>query len=95
MISHIVIGSCPAIRNWCIDPGMHINRELLLNDTFRKIQETIIAKQPYTLRTMAAPVECPKQKHGNPGFSVKILSRNDFCTMLDKNRVHLDSSDAK
>lgn len=33
-----------------------------------------------TLRIIAAPVECPKQKHGSPGFSAKIFDRNCFCT---------------
>ena len=31
-----------------------------------------------TLRMMAPPVECPMQKQGSPGFSVRTLSRNDF-----------------
>ena len=28
---------------------------------------------------IAPPVECPMQKQGSPGFSVKTFSRNDFC----------------
>ena len=32
-----------------------------------------------TLRMIAPPVECPMQKQGSPGFSVKTFSRNDFC----------------
>lgn len=32
-----------------------------------------------TLRIMAPPVECPKQKQGSPGLSANTFSRNDFC----------------
>lgn len=39
----------------------------------------------FTFKTIAAPVECPKQKHGRPGFSATTFSRNDFCTEIKKN----------
>lgn len=37
-----------------------------------------------TLRTIAPPVEWPKQKHGRPGFSAKTLSRKIFCNKLGR-----------
>lgn len=41
-----------------------------------------------TLSTIAAPVECPKQKHGSPGFSAKTFSVNDFYEFTNRRGIN-------
>jgi len=58
---------------------MRLNSNVKTNNRIKEILHLRGIHTQLTLRTMAPPVEWPKQKYGNPGFSVKTLSKKATC----------------